>query len=408
MIWLQPVAAMLLGMWAGVMAWQGWALYHDGIRPLLAEWAEGNRERSHLIAASAESNQPFTLGSLGLSLVVGVPMAHWLWLPAEGFAFRSRRLWLAALAGAAWGGLGWLIIWGGRALMALLPVSPLPSWEKGLTLVLSGLMVAPALAAGHRWGTGAGGAALLLSAAGAVSGATMAAPGSRVAAAAGLGALLGSITFAIMLFRELRTQAPVITGLPVRPRRAPLWALIIQGAVLALAVRSGVLGWGTADAIAAARALWLPGAALTLPLLFAFAPQWASSQASTGVGQLAGAGLAVVAGFVSPTPWMAPLLGGGAALLEPLLSGYALRHPALSEAGESMRWAMGKCGQPAILAGMIWAAADLMPAGLGVAVVIAVTVTNDYAARGIWKTAVPAWGLLLATLLANLWHLLGG
>lgn len=403
----QSIAATLLGLWAGVMAWSGWAVYHDGVRPLVGEWAEGNLDRSELTAVAAESSRPFALGSLGLSLVFGVPLAHWLWLPAEGLAFRSRRLWQAALVGALWGLAAWLVIWGGRSLAAGLPVSLLPAWERSLSLILGGMLFAPALAAGHRWGTRTGAVALALSAVGAVIG-LWAAPGLRLAAAVALGSLMGTFTFAVLVYREVRTQAPVDSVLPVRPRRAPLWALVIQGVLLAFAVRSGAFGWGMADGIAAGHGWWLMGAAVVLPRVFAFAPQWASSQAGTGVGQLAGTGLAVLAGFLSPSPWLAPLLGGVVVLLEPAVSGYALRHSALSEAGESMRWATGKCGQAAVLAAMVWAAADLLPTGLGAAVVIAVIVVNDYVPNGIWKMAVPAWGLLLAGLLANLWHMLGG
>lgn len=120
------------------------------------------------------------------------------------------------------------------------------------------------------------------------------------------------------------------------------------------------------------------------------------------------AGVAVLAGFLSPTPYLAPLLGGAAALVEPAIAGFSLRRPALGEAAESIRWATGKCSQAAILAAAVWAAADLLPAGLGIAVVIAVTVVNDYLPKGIWKAATPVWGLLLAGLLANLYHVLGG
>lgn len=408
MNYLQPVATMLMGLWAGVMAWLGWACYHDGVRPLLAEQADGNLSRPDLTALAADANCPFVLGSLGLSLIVGVPLAHWLWLPAEALGFRGRRLWQAALGGAAWGLAAWLVVWGGRTLAAALPVPVMPNWEVALSVVVAGMAFAPALAAGHRFGLPAGAAGLALSAAGAVAGALLAWHGPRVASAAALGSLAGSLTFLFLIIREVRTTPPAEVGLEVRPNRTPLWAAVVQGAALAFAVRAGTFGWGTADGIAAGHGWWLAGAGLVLPQVLAFAPQWAASQAGTGVGQLAGAGLSVLAGFLSPWLWAAPLLGGAVVLLEPPISVYALRHPSLGEAGESMRWALGKCSQPAILAGATLAAVGVLPASIGVAVVIAVTVLNDLLSRSIWKTAVPAWGLLLAGLLANVWHLLGG
>jgi len=405
---LQPIAATLLGLWAGVMAWQGWACYHDGVRPLVGECADGNLSRAELAAMADEANRPFALGSLGLSLVIGLPLAHWLWLPAEGFAFRTRRLWQAALVGAGWGFAAWLVIWGSRALATALPVPLLPTWERALDIAVAGMALAPALAVGHRWGSRSGAWALAVSGVAAVLGAVWAGGALRLPVAAALGSLVGSVVFLVLMVREVLTVGPVDSGLPVKARRSPLWALVVQGGLLAFAVRTGTFGWGTADGIAAAMRWWLPGAAMALPLMLSFAPQWASAQAGTGVGQLAGAGLAVLAGFLSPTPWLAPLLGGAVTLLEPAISRYVLRHPAFSEAGESMRWAMGKCAQPAVLAAMVWAATGLLPGGLGVAVVIGFTVLNDYAARGLWKTAVPAWGLVLAGLVANVWHVLGG
>ncbi|HEY3368770.1 MAG TPA: YhfT family protein [Symbiobacteriaceae bacterium] len=408
MMILQPLATTLLGLWAGVMAWSGWACYHDGVRPLLAECADGNLSRADLVAMADDANRPFVLGSLGLSLVVGVPLAHWLWLPAEAVGFRGRRLWQAALGGALWGLAAWGIVWGGRLLVAALPVRMLPDWDRALAVILAGMTFAPALAAYHRFGFRAGVAGLALSAAGAAAGAVWAEPGLRVAMATGLGSLAGSLTFGALVFREVRTQAPTDTVLEIRPRRAPLWALVVQGALLAFAVRAGTFGWGTADGIAAGQGLWLVGGAMVLPQVLGFAPQWAAAQASTGVGQLAGFGLPVLAGFLSPALWPAPLLGGAVVLLELPVSRFALRYPSLSEAGESMRWAMGKCSQPAIMAAMVWAAAGGLPAGLGVAVVIVAVAVNDLLPKTIWKTAVPAWGLLLAGLLANLWHVLGG
>lgn len=403
-MWLQPVAALLLGSWAGVMAHMGWGNYHDGVRPLLAEQSAGNLSRAELVSMADESNRPFIAGALGLSVMVGLPLAHWAWLPAEALGFRSRRGLTAALGGAIWGLLAWLVIWAARIGAGLLPVSLLPSFDKAALGVLAGGIFTPALAAGHRYGNRWAYLGLLLSAGAAVGGYLY----SAAAVAALTAAMVaGNLLFLGLLFRELSGAEP-LEGLPVAERRVPTWAVLLQGAMLAFAVRAGVFGWSTADGVAAAQAWWPAGAAVTLTLIPAFAPQWSAALASTGVAQLAGLGLTILAGFIAPSVLWAPVLGVAAALIEMKLLPFAVRLPQLREAGESLRWAFGKTAQAAVLAGAVWGAADLLPVGLGSAVVIGAVVLNDLLPAGLWRTAAPAWGLLLAGLLANVWHMLGG
>ncbi len=404
MIWVQPVAALLLGSWAGVMAHLGWGNYHDGVRPLLAEQAAGNLSREELTAMAGESNRPFIFGALGLSVMAGLPLAHWAWLPAEALGFRSRRVLTAALGGAAWGLLAWLIIWAARIGAGLLPVPLLPAFEKAALGVLAGGIFTPALAAGHRYGNRWAYVGLLFSAGAAAVG-YLFSTAVVVSLAAAMAA--GGLLFFVLLFRELSGAEP-LEGLPVTERRVPTWAILVQGAILAFAVRAGVFGWSTADGVAAAQGWWLAGAAVALTLVPAFAPQWSAALASTGVAQLAGLGLSILAGFLAPSILWAPVLGVVASLLEMKLLPYAVRLPQLREAGESVRWALGKTAQAAVLAGAVWGAADLLPAGLGVAIVIGTTVLNDLLPAGLWRTAAPAWGLLLAGLLASAWQMLGG
>lgn len=406
MLWLQPVAASLLGLWAAILAHQGWGNFHDGVRPALAEQAEGDLARDELVRVARDANRPFVAGGLGLSILAGVPLSHWLWLPAESAGFRCRRLWAAALAGAIWGALAWAVVWGGRSVAPRLPVSLSDAFDQAAQAILASGMFFPALAAGHRFGVAAGMAALAASAAGAAFGLRLL-DAPRLAAATA-GAMLAGILFFLVLVARARSDASALDGPPARARRAPCWALVVQGALLALAVRAGTFGWSTADGVAAALQWWGTGATVALALAVAFAPQWAAALGGTGVAQSVGLGGAVIAGFLAPSPAHAPLLGAVAATLELRLGHVLARRPELREAGESLRWAAGKTGHAGVLAGAVWAGAALLPAGLGMAVVVAAVGLNDLLSKGVWNSAAPAWGLVLAGALANLWVALGG
>lgn len=408
MMWLQPAIAALLGLWAGLMAHKGWGNYHDGVRPILAEQVDGNLSREELVAFARDANRPFVAGTLGLSALVGVPVAHWVWLPAEALGYRARRPWAAMLGGAVWGLAAWLAVVVLRLGAGALPVPLLPGWERAGITVLVAVLFAPALGAGHRFGLKAGLGALLLSGAGAAAAIVAGWPSPAPVPAVVGGVLAGLPCFLVLVAWDAgRNKGPrePIAGVS---RRGPVWALVIQGAVLACAVRAGVFGWSIADAAATGHQWWGASAAVALILAPSFAPQWSAALSSTGVAQLAGLGLTVVAGFLSPSPGWALLLGGAAALLELNLLPSALRFPELREAGESLRWAFGKMTQAGVLAGSVWAAADLLPGGLGPAVVIALVVLNDLLPSPIWNTAAPAWGLLLTGLLANILKVAGG
>jgi hypothetical protein len=357
-----------------------------------------------------EANRPFIGGGLGLSVLAGVPLAHWLWLPAEVSGYRSRRFLAALGRGAVWGLVAWAVVWAIRTGTALLPIPLGPSWLRAATVLLGGALFTPALAVGHRHGTRWGVVALLAAAAGAWAGVQLLAEtaGSPIAAAAIGGIIPGLVCFVALLWRRDPAADAGEAMTPLVPRRVPLWAMIVQGAVLALAIRAGTFGWSTADGIAGGQQWWLAGAAVTATLALAFLPHWTAAFAMTGMSKLMGLGLAGIAGFLAPSPLWAPLLGAAAVLVEFLLLPAAMRRPELRDAGESLRWATGKLGHATVLAGCVWGAADLMPGGLGVAVVLAVAVFNDLLERPLWNTAAPAWGLVLAGLIANGWSSLGG
>lgn len=408
--WLPPLAAALLGAWAAVMAHKGWANYHDGVRPLLAEQANGGLSRDELVEMAREANRPFIGGGLGLSILAGVPLAHWMWLPAEVSGYRARRVAVALALGAVWGFVAWAVVWGIRTGAAALPVPLGPSWLRAATVLMAGALATPALAVGHRHGTRWGVVALLATATGAWTGLHVLAEfaGSPVAAAAVGGIVPGLVCFVALLWRRDGAGGDSEAMTPLVPRRVPLWAIVVQGAVLALAIRAGTFGWSTADGVAASQQWWPAGAAVTATLALAFLPHWTAAFAITGMSKLMGLGLAGIAGFLAPAPLWAPLLGAAAVLIELQLLPAAMRRSELREAGESLRWATGKLGHATVLAGCVWGAADLLPAGLGVAIVLAVAVFNDLLERPLWNTAAPAWGLVLAGLIGNGWSWLGG
>lgn len=408
MDWLQPAAAALLGSWAGLMAQSGWGNYHDGVRPLLAEFNEGNLSRAELVSLADEANRPFISGTLGLSALAGVPLAHWLWLPAEALGYRSRGRAQALLGGALWGVLAWAAVAGIRFGAGELPVPLIEGWERAATVVLLAVLFTPALAAGHRFGLWPGAAALLVASAGAGVGLWAGGPMDQPGPALVGGVVGGLMAFAAFATWDIRRADGPRAELPAIGRRVPAWAMLVQAAILALAVRAGTFGWSTADGVALSREWWGAGAAVVAVLMPAFTPQWSAALISTGVMQIAGLGTAILAGFLAPSLVWAPVLGVLGGVLELRLLPAAARFPELREAGESLRWAFGKAGQAGVLAGAVWGAAELLPGGLGPAAVIGFTFLNDLLPRPVWSTAAPAWGLLLTGLIANLFRVLGG
>jgi hypothetical protein len=194
---------------------------------------------------------------------------------------------------------------------------------------------------------------------------------------------LGTAPLLTAQFKQLHRRLPLIAGLGALYGLAAQQLALVEGPQALFALSSG--SRTAALAISLARAL-------------AFTPIKGMSVLTTGVLVTDGLGFAWTAGLVAPRGWSAALLGGLVMSLEVLalgaLGGLLQRAPGLVKAAGSMRTAMTRLLEAALLVGGMLATENLAP-GYGFLCTAGFYLFNETAGAPLLRMAVGPVAVLL-------------
>jgi hypothetical protein len=196
-------------------------------------------------------------------------------------------------------------------------------------------------------------------------------------------------------YKRLRRHMPLIAGL---------------GALYGLAAQELALVEGPQALFALSSSARTMALAISLARALAFSPIKGMSVLTSGVFVTDGLGFAWTAGLAAPQLWSAALFGGLAMSLEVLaleaLGRLLQRAPGLVKAAGSMRTAMTRLLEAALLVGGMLAAESLAP-GYGFLCTAGLYLINEAANTPVLRMAVGPVAVLLVWVTANILALAG-
>jgi len=399
-----------IGLWAAMLANQGIALYHDGVRPVLPSYLQGEMSRREVSRLSVTLSMSFILlMGVPVSIVSEVLVVYPLLLGADIIGLSIPSLPLAALAGA---GLGFGLSSGLHALPDLywmLPVNPMEAFTLVVQPVVQAFFIVPALAIGYRFGKGKGLTVLL----GTLATKQLGQVVLSAAAADLLAMAAGTVVLLALCLSPRNSAAPPVDQslLPNHQRlRRALVPLVVMGGLIGVASHMRlVAGEPIAAALLAADRV-RPAAAIAIFSALGFLPLVAPTSLMTGTHATGGIcdwilGIA----YLAPTWYLGGLAGAAVMALEVtgllILNRWMDVFPGLRVVGESIRTAMMTYLDVTLLVGGFMASAVLWP-GNGVALLAGFYLTNELAGRPVARMAVGPLGAILTAAAVNVLALL--
>lgn len=415
----QLVVAALMGGLASILAHEGIAVFHDGLRPLMPELLEGRMQRRELAVTAFALSFGLVIGfGIPFSLTAKLLLVHSLFLATDLIGVAMPNRYVAGIVGALWG-VGIVVgLQGVVNAFALLPVNFLGPLGQVGSPIVAAFAVFPALAVGlqHGWQRGLitlalqaiarqlavvfspiplGAARITLNTEGAalIVGMLMLVMfATRVKADVGEGGLAHLFSDRVKRIRKNTLVLAVMGGLVA----AGANLLLVAGDPISLSL---VASGNTTDAMIAA-----------LARAIGFIPLVATTAIATGVYGPAGMTFVFAIGLLTPNLLLAAVAGAvtiaAEVLLLDVLSRFLDRFPGMREAGEFIRSAMSKVLEIALLVGGMLAGNAIAP-GLGFFVVAAVVALNEVAGMPINRLAIGPVAALLTGILVNLLHVVG-
>ena len=405
------VLAALSG-WSALLAHTAVANFHDGVRPVLPELLAERMTRPEVAKLALQLSLPFIVGyGLSFSLASGLIAIYLLLLPADVIGIAAPKRWLAAGLGFLWGVvavLGVEAIFGLAAVAPIDFVAPLAAVHLPITYAL---VLFPALAVALQFGVRQGLIAvvltLLVRLGTAVPLANTFFDANSVAMVAGFLYLLYLSLAKNWRQTESAEQPaqPFMFGEQLARLRANWPYLVVQGVLLALASRLWIFSGSEADFALLAQGRVGQAAVAVLVRAVAFTPLAITSALMTGVYQAVGFTLAIAVGYLSPTPWIAPILGGVTIAVElyllPQADKFLNRFLSLRETADHLRASLTQLLEIGTLIGSAVAANRLIPGGLGLIIFVALYLLNGVAGQVVFRMAASLLAVVIIGLLAN-------
>ncbi|MCL4395822.1 MAG: YhfT family protein, partial [Chloroflexi bacterium] len=386
MLWTKVLVVAIAGALGAAYSNRGIAVFHDGIRGVMPELAEGRIRRAELASIAFGMCFLLLLGfGLPFSMISTVLLTHVLWLGTDMIgtwfsenAIASRKsdatnllsLLGVSLLGGLYGGALTIGLEVFARSMQSLPIQFLDSAGQFGGPIVFTFAAFPAVAIGYQRGVRHGLVAFLITLVGRqiAAGLGQAQPDAWALA-------IGMVVLFVYAVREKNEEdegVAALAGGRAGRIRSNLPAIALLGAVYGIACNLGIMMEGAQSAIVLGQGDRVTAVAVTLARAFSFAPLKVMSALSTGVFAMDGLGFVASAGLVAPN-WVAAAFAGacvmsGEALCLGLAARLLDRFPGFLKAADNIRTAMTRLLELATLVGGMMAANRIAP-GMGLLVV---------------------------------------
>lgn len=413
----------------------GVAVFNDGVRPFVPEYLEGRMPRSEYAVAVFGMCIGF-IASVGIANALATNLLNpWLLFLATDIigAFCPKK-WLAAAVGALWGILCLVGIGGINAALTFLPIDLAGALGQLGTYIVTGFALFPVVAIVMQFGWKYGIATAIIGIIFRVIGPMWKfGPTSASISADAWQLLVGVVMLVIFAVHTDRKnkdknaeaeQGNIFSERVERIRKNVPW-LMAAGACIAVMCNMHAFAGSTVSMFNLSDAYYGAGAdaqsliqGAAVNELFrgiSFIPLIAVTAITTGVYGVAGFTFIYVAGYLSPNPIVAALLGAAIIFVEVMFLGAigkGLGHfPSLRDAADNIRSAIGTTVEFALLFGSLNAVivmgTSITNPALAFAIAAAIYFINEATGRKIMRMAIgPVFAIGVGVIL-NILYVLG-
>jgi hypothetical protein len=416
---IKMVVFALMGGYATFLTNRAIAVYHDGLRPIMPEFLNGNMTRRELGGVTFAISIGFITGfAMPITIATGIIVIHIVLLSADIIGTFIKNTTLAVFIGVVYGAIVPLTLDAIIKGFEYLPVNFLDAMASVGDPIIYAFVAFPAIAVGYQFGKKKGIITFLLSALGWIITERInpiKIAGNDVALSTqGIAMLVGMICLISFAARDKSRVEDIGEGLfteNVKRIRKNIYFLMPMGAIIAIAANyHWIAGEPIAGALLAEGEI-MSAAAVAFIQALAFMPLVITTALVSGVYATNGwCDWIIGLGYVSANPLMAGVLGAGAMGAEVLSMGrignYLNKFPALKLSGDNIRTAMLQILEIALLVGGINAANQIWP-GTGMFMVVALYILNEIAGKPVIRLAAAPIAAIIVGIVVNLLALLG-
>lgn len=426
-----------------LMSHMGIAVFNDGVRPFVPEYLEGRMNRAEYTTAVFGICIGF-IASVGIGNALATNLLNpWLlFLATDIIGAACPNKWSSAIVGAVWGILCLVGLDAINTVLTFLPIDLLGALGDLGTYIVTGFALFPVLAIIMQFGWKPGVIVAILCILARVIGPmwTFGPSDASISADAwcllvGMVALVGMCIYKDYKTRKEMTEkgeeitnefeGNIFSDRIARIRKnAPL--LMIVGALIAIMCNMEIFAGSTVSMYTLAEAYATTDEATAQSLIetaalneffrgLSFIPLIMVTAITTGVYAVAGCTFIYVAGYLSPNPVVAALLGALIILVEISLLGligkFLGRYPSLRDCADNIRSAMSTTTEFAVTFGslnaVITMGTSIGNAALAFAIAAAIYYINEVTGRKIMKMAIGPVFAVATGLILNLLYLFG-
>lgn len=409
----------LMGGYATFLANKMIAVYHDGLRPVLPEFMNGNMSRKELSGISFAISIGFITGfALPISIATGIIVIHIILLTTDFIGVSIANTKLAVLVGAIYGGLITLVLDSVIKAFEYLPVNFLDQLADVGMPTIYAFAIFPAIAVGYTFSPKKGVITLALSALGqiAIEAINPVLIGGKEVSLSpqGIAMLVGMICLLFFAAKDKRKGMELESSVfedNINRIKSNAKYLLPMAAIIAIAANyQWIAGEPIAGSLLSEGKL-TSAALVAIVQALAFMPLIVTTAMISGVyGTNGWCDWLLGAGYLAPNPIVAGI--AGAALMGFEIKSLGAigksihRFPALKESGDNIRTAMTQILEIALLVGGVNAANNIWE-GVGLLIVVGLYLANELAGRPVMKMAAAPLGALFVGVLANVCALIG-
>lgn len=408
----------------------GMAVFHDGIRPVIPEYLEGRMSRIQMASIAFGLSVGF-IASMGIgnALVTNLLNPWLLFLATDIIGIASPKKWLAPILGAAWGALCLTAIGSVNTVLTGMPVDLITALGGVGTYIVTGFALFPIIAIIMQFGVKSGIVTAII-----VLTIRFIGPIFTTISGDAWTMMVGVIALVVLCIakdwkskeKENAGDLNIFSERTARIRKK-LPFLMVAGALIALACNLHLFAGSDVSMFDLSKAYGMTDAAQAQGLLkvvatnefmraLSFIPLIATTAVTTGVYGVAGFTFIYVAGYLSPNPIVAMVVGAGIIFLEVMLLGFIgkfLGHfPSMRDASDNIRSAMNTCVEFALLIGSIAACGAMgesTSAGAAGGFIIGglIYLVNEVTGRKIMRMAIGPIAAIATGLILNITYLIG-
>ncbi|SHF14457.1 Protein of unknown function [Seinonella peptonophila] len=409
----------IMGGYASFLANRAIAVYHDGLRPIMPEFLNGNMKRRELAAVSFAISIGFITGfAMPITLATGIIVIHIVLLAADiiGTFFSSSII--ATIVGTLYGGIVTVTLDAIIKGFKHLPVNFLDALASVGDPIVYAFVAFPALAVGYQFGKKKGLITFLFSLVARIVVEKinpLKIGGSEVSLSPeGMAMLVGMICLIVIAARDKTKEIDMGEGVFAENAsriRKNIYYLLPMGAILAIAAS---FHWIAGEPIAGAllgKGDITSAAIVAIVSAIGFLPLIVTTSLISGVYATNGwCDWLIGIGYLSGNPLLAGVLGASAMGVEVLSLGkigrFLNKFPALKNSGDNIRNGMTQILEVALLVGGMNAGNQIW-AGTGFFVVVSLYVLNEIAGRPVMRLAAGPLAAIIVGILANVLALVG-